>query len=226
MTELQQLDNELKDYINKQASFISLASTNGLLKLLPPQFLEGFNANNEYGTTANLLVIPTGIDAGCEDALITKACDYAFITEPVHSNGLQTMPFYRDSMFCWVNINDPIASHEYLTPQDFINKSVGLLGDKSNQYNNIKTYIDQVQGPVNTIMCQDMIDVLEIAVKGDGLGIAVRNHIDALNLKEAVCLPIKGLNWSFSLAYREDRDLLPSDDAFLSYISQFKKFYV
>ena len=80
--------------------------------------------------------------------------------------------------------------------------------------------------PHCTLLYEDeVISVVEAALRNRGYALLPRVHALAFQRENHAAIPVRNLDWGFSIAYRADRTLSPQDEEFLDFMKGYQRFY-
>lgn len=216
--------DEIDQLKKAESKTISLSVSTGLFNDFSREEILGFN---EYSRTgARVELGRTQPDHFCEEALLSKACDFALLNNPIKNTAFLSVPLYKDMQFLWMPEGSPLAAQEEVECIDFAGANLVCL--EQSEYVSTEAYADKLREPpysCDLYFVDEMIEVIEISMRRGVYGIVPRSHVLAFPNIGYVGVPIKDLTRGFSVAYRRDRELSPWDEEFLAYLSTLSKFY-
>lgn len=215
---------EIEKLRRKESKSILVSVSTGLFNVIPREVLLGFNETARTG--AHVEISRTMVDYDCESCLLDKACDFALLNNPIDHRMLSSVPLHKDTMFLWLSADSPMAAWPSVTSADL--EGMHLVCLAPDEYVTSRNLVAKLAGPAvgcTLYPVDEMIEVLELAMRRGIAAVAVRSHVDAFPNEGYVGVPIEDLTWGFSVAYRQDRDLSSWDQEFLSFLSSHALFY-
>ncbi|WP_294438659.1 LysR family transcriptional regulator [uncultured Slackia sp.] len=222
--EFSQMMDEIDRIKKMESKTISLSVSTGLFNDLSREDILGFNECSKTG--AKVVLGRTQPDHFCEEALLNKACDFAFLNNPVKNAAFLSVPLHKDMQFLWTPEDSPLAAKNEVECIDFAGADLVCL--EQSEYVSTEEYADKLREPpysCNLYFVDEMIEVIEISMRRRAYGIVPRPHVMAFSGNGYVGVPIRDLTRGFSVAYRRDRELSPWDEEFLAYLSSRSMFY-
>ena len=216
--------DEIEKLRRQESKTMLLSVSTGLFNVMSREALLQFNETASTG--ARIEILRTMVDYDCESYLLDKACDFALLNNPVDHHALLSVPLHKDTMFLWVSSASPLARKKTVRCADLAGMHLVCL--TPSEYVASRNYVAKLAEP--SIGCtlypvDEMIEVLELAMKRNIAAVTVRSHVSAFPNEGYVGIPIEDLTWGFSIAYRQDRRLSPWDEDFLAFASAHAAFY-
>lgn len=209
------LKNEFERISNERKIDLNVACSLGIPGLFGADAIRRYSVENPEVNIA-LSELP---DALCDSFVRDGFFDVGISIQPA-AVGLSTVTLASSPMMMmWVNVDDPISSHDYLTYEDLIGKKLAMPGKDFRTYSNFVTGCKKSGNPT-----PDIVEYAEIfwiyyyALSGEGLGFTLP-HLASLDFfndsNRIVALPFKGVSWQICFTWPEDRVLSEHEGGYL-----------
>lgn len=215
---------EIDTLYNRRTGRLLLSVSTGLLNIIPREAIDEFNAQSKSGV--HVEIARTMVDLDCDQSLLDRECDFALINDPVDHTLFSAIPLHKDMMFLWVDERSPLASRENLYCEDLKGLTIACVSPREFKTSRlIEHALDNPSLECTILPMDEMIAVLEMAMKGKAHALTVRTHAEAFSKEGFKAIPIKDLTWGFSVAYRIDRSLSERDQEFIDFLKSCAAFY-
>lgn len=218
------MQEEIRSLYRRKSGRILLSASTGIFNVIPREAVRNFNKTSKTG--AHVDISRTVVDYDCETSLIERTCDFALLNDPIDHSVLASIPLQKDMMFLWVPADSPLANKDELDMGDLDGLAVSCVTSQEFKTSRKNEGILREQAPRCTLLHEDeMISVVEEALRGGGYAPLPRVHALAFKHEDHAAIPVRNLDWGFSIAYRTDRPLSPQDKEFLNYMKGYQRFY-
>ena len=224
LREHDEMQEEIRSLYRRKSGRILLSASTGIFNVIPREAVRNFNKTSKTG--AHVDISRTVVDYDCETSLIERTCDFALLNDPIDHSVLASIPLQKDMMFLWVPADSPLANKDELDVGDLDGLAVSCVTSQEFKTSRKNERILREQAPRCTLLHEDeMISVVEAALRGRGYALLPRVHALAFKHEDHAAIPVRNLDWGFSIAYRTDRTLSPQDKEFLNYMKGYQRFY-
>lgn len=224
LREHDEMQEEIRSLYRRKSGRILLSASTGIFNAIPREAVRNFNKTSKTG--AHVDISRTVVDYDCETSLIERTCDFALLNDPIDHSVLASIPPQKDMMFLWVPADSPLANKDELDVGDLDGLAVSCVTSQEFKTSRKNEKILREQAPRCTLLHEDeMISVVEAALRGRGYALLPRVHALAFKHEDHAAIPVRNLDWGFSIAYRTDRTLSPQDKEFLNYMKGYQRFY-
>lgn len=224
LREHDEMQEEIRSLYRRKSGRILLSASTGIFNAIPREAVRNFNKTSKTG--AHVDISRTVVDYDCETSLIERTCDFALLNDPIDHSVLASIPLQKDMMFLWVPADSPLANKDELDVGDLDGLAVSCVTSQEFKTSRKNERILREQAPRCTLLHEDeMISVVEAALRGRGYTLLPRVHALAFKHEDHAAIPVRNLDWGFSIAYRTDRTLSPQDKEFLNYMKGYQRFY-
>lgn len=224
LREHDEMQEEIRSLYRRKSGRILLSASTGIFNAIPREAVRNFNKTSKTG--AHVDISRTVVDYDCEASLIERTCDFALLNDPIDHLVLASIPLQKDMMFLWVPADSPLANKDELDVGDLDGLAVSCVTSQEFKTSRKNERILREQAPRCTLLHEDeMISVVEAALRGRGYALLPRVHALAFKHEDHAAIPVRNLDWGFSIAYRTDRTLSPQDKEFLNYMKGYQRFY-
>lgn len=224
LREHDEMQEEIRSLYRRKSGRILLSASTGIFNAIPREAVRDFNETSKTG--AHVDISRTVVDYDCETSLIERTCDFALLNDPIDHSVLASIPLQKDMMFLWVPADSPLADKDELDVEDLDGLAVSCVTSQEFKTSRKNERILREQAPHCTLLHEDeMISVVEAALRGKGYALLPRVHALAFKHEDHAAIPVRNLDWGFSIAYRTDRTLSPQDEEFLNYMKGYQRFY-
>lgn len=216
--------DEIDSLHKRMTGRVVLSVSTGLFNVFPRDAVDKLNATSKTGV--HVEVARTMVDYDCESSLLDKACDFALINDPVDHTLFTSIPLHKDMMFLWVDEKSPLAERQSLSSDDLEGLTVSCLTPHEFKTSRaIERVLSNLENGCTVIYADEMIEVLEIAIRRKVCALTVRTHAEAFAREGYRGIPVRDMHWGFSVAYRSDRNLSSRDGEFLDFLKQYASFH-
>lgn len=224
LREYDEMQEEIRSLYRRKSGRILLSASTGIFNAIPREAIRNFNKTSRTG--AHVDISRTVVDYDCETDLIERTCDFALLNDPIDHSVLSSIPLQNDTMFLWVPISSPLVDKNELDVKDLDGLLISCVTSQEFKTSRKNERILREQAPHCTLLHEDeMISVVEAALRSKGYALLPRIHALAFQREDHVAIPVRNLNWGFSIAYRADRSLSPQDKEFLDFMKGYQRFY-
>ena len=224
LREHDEMQEEIRSLYRRKSGRILLSASTGIFNAIPREAVRNFNKTSKTG--AHVDISRTVVDYDCETSLIERTCDFALLNDPIDHSVLASIPLQKDMMFLWVPADSPLANKDELDVGDLDGLAVSCVTSQEFKTSRKNERILREQAPRCTLLHEDeMISVVEAALRGRGYALLPRVHALAFKHEDHAAIPVRNLDWGFSIAYRTDRTLSPQNKEFLNYMKGYQRFY-
>lgn len=218
------MEREIDETRRRKTGSLKFAVSIGLFNVFPRDSIAEFSRTSKTG--AQVESVKTMLDYDCDQSLMDKTSDFAFLNDPIDHSVFSSIPIHKDTMFLWMKNDDELARKSELCMDDLKGKTISCLA--SREFKTSKTFESILADePYNcTILHTDeVVETLEVAMEKHTYALTVRTHAQAFKNEGYIGIPVKDITWGFGVAWRTDRTLSPQDEEFLVFLKQYQKFY-
>lgn len=216
--------DEINSLHKRMTGRVVLSVSTGLFNVFPRDAIDKLNATSKTGV--HVEVARTMVDYDCESSLLDKVCDFALVNDPVDHALFSSIPLHKDTMFLWVDERSPLAERQSLSSEDLEGLTVACLTPHEFKTSRaIEGILSNLSKGCTVMYADEMIEVLELAIKDKVCALTVRTHANAFAREGYRGIPVQDMRWGFSVAYRSDRGLSSQDREFLDFMKQYASFY-
>lgn len=224
LREHDEMQEEIRSLYRRKSGRILLSASTGIFNVIPREAVRNFNKTSKTG--AHVDVSRTVVDYDCETSLIERTCDFALLNDPVDHSVLASIPLQKDMMFLWAPADSPLAGKDELDIRDLDGLTISCVTSQEFKTSRKNESILHEHAPHCTLLYEDeMISVVEAALRNRGYALLPRVHALAFQRENHAAIPVRNLDWGFSIAYRADRTLSPQDEEFLDFMKSYQRFY-
>jgi LysR family hydrogen peroxide-inducible transcriptional activator len=171
------------------------------------------------------VTLRTGSSPRIERFILNSEIEIGVVTNPSGSAALSVEPYRKERVVAFVAAGHPLAKKKQLTLADAAQVPLIIRRGRLTKTRQHLNQIEQKGFQLNILMECESAEAVKIAtMKGMGMGIAYRDHIDSEirkgELKILKILGLKPANAQSFVVYQKDRPLSPNAQDFLELLKR------